>query len=371
MDGLAKIERWIVLACLGLTVVLGWVAWEASSEEWEGYQIAYYRLAMLRAKSEAQKEWVKAQRVEIKQLQPRERATVERCITCHLAAEDPTFRDAPEPFREHSSLLGSHPAQRFGCVVCHGGEGRAVTTLEAHGQGSVLAKPLLRGEYMQAACYHCHGEETLPPKATAAVARGRQLVNRYLCLGCHQINGEGGEEGPDLSDVGSRRNWLWLYAHLARPQAVVVGSTMPVFPLLRAEIKDITVYLMTLLDSQDRLKNNVLVAKRRAGSRRARRPEKEEGKEKVGVPEVAAVGEFEYDGRALFRGAGCSLCHLIGSRGGEVGPVLTYIARKRKAREMERLLKDPEDVLPGGKMPQLYLNGQQIKALVAYLSTLQ
>lgn len=364
-------ERWLALASLVLTLILGWVVWDASHQEWKGYQRTYYRLALLRAQNEAQKEWARGQRLEVKQLQAKELGMVERCVTCHLAIDNPMFRHVPEPFRKHSSLLESHPPQRFGCVVCHGGEGRAVTTLEAHGQGGVLAKPLLRGDYIQAACYNCHGEKTLPPEAIAVVVRGRQLVNRYLCLGCHQINGEGGEEGPDLSTVGSRRNWLWLYAHLAKPQAVVVGSTMPVFPLSREEIKDITIYLMTLLDSQDQLGNTPLGAKRVAESYQPERPEEEGSKEKVSFPEAETAGKFPYDGRALFRGAGCSLCHSIGKTGGEVGPALTHIARKRKAEELERLLRDPEQVLPGGKMPQLYLNEQQIKGLVTYLNALQ
>ena len=371
MDEVEKIERWVILACLLLTAILGWAAWDASTQEWEGYQESYYRLALLRANSEAQKEWVRAQPVEIKQLQPREHRSVERCITCHLAVDNPMFRDAPEPFRAHPSLLVSHPAQRFGCVVCHGGEGRAVTTLEGHGQGNIRAKPLLRGEYMQAACYSCHGEANLSPKAVAAVVRGRQLVNRYLCLGCHQIRGVGGEEGPDLSAVGSNRSWLWLYAHLARPQAIVVGSTMPVFLLSRAEVKDITIYLMTLLDSRDRFRNTPPAAEQRTKSYQGEEPKEEAKKEKENLPENATAEKFRYDGGLLFHGAGCSLCHSIGNRGGEVGPALTYIGRKRKTEELERLLRDPEEVLPGGKMPQLYLNDEQIKTLAAYLSTLQ
>ena len=50
---------------------------------------------------------------------------------------------------------------------------------------------------------------------------------------------------------------------------------------------------------------------------------------------------------------------------------MTYIGRKRKTEELERLLRNPEEILPGGKMPELYLNEEQIKALATYLSTLQ
>jgi cytochrome c2 len=80
---------------------------------------------------------------------------------------------------------------------------------------------------------------------------------------------------------------------------------------------------------------------------------------------------FAYDGKELFGGAGCNICHTIDFTGGEVGPALTYIARKRNAENLERLLKDPDEILPGGKMPQLYLNEPQVRALVGYLSALK
>ncbi len=360
-------ERWLALASMVLTLILGWTVWTSYHQEWKSYQTTYFRLALGRAQSAQEKEWAKEQRLEIRQIEPEELGTVERCVTCHLGFDNPMLGQVPEPFRKHSALLASHPPQRFGCVICHGGEGRAATTLEAHGQGDVVAKPLLKGDYMQAACYGCHGETTLPAKATAAVVEGRQLINRNLCLGCHQINGEGGDEGPDLSVVGSHRNWLWLYAHLARPQGVTVGSTMPIFPLVRDEIKDITVYLMTLLDTGDRVRTMPLLAKAVAG----RRQSISVAIEQTSPSTNEASGAFHYEGKELFRGAGCSLCHLIGNKGGQVGPALTYIGRKRKADELKRLLRNPEDVLPGGKMPQLYLNEQQIGALVDYLVTLK
>ncbi len=146
---------------------------------------------------------------------------------------------------------------------------------------------------------------------------------------------------------------------------------MPVFPLSREEIKSITVYLTTLLDTRDRLSKTALRATHVATSYQPDQPHEAKGKEQFIPPSDGAMSRFRYNGETLFRGAGCSLCHVIGSKGGEVGPVLTHIARKRKPEELKRLLSDPEEVLPGGKMPQLYLNEQQIKALVDYLSTLR
>ncbi len=364
-------ERWLGIFGVALTLVLGWTLWDASQQEWERYQEAYYRQAVRLAQKGAQKEWASNLRSEIRQLQLNGHTSVERCVTCHLGYDNPAFQNFAAPLRTHSALLKSHPPERFGCVACHGGEGRAVTTLEAHGQGAVAAKPLLRGKYMQAACYNCHGVNTLPPEATAGVVRGRQLVNGYFCLACHKINGEGGEEGPDLSIVGSHRTWVWIYAHTVRPQGVVSGSTMPIFSLSRDEIQDITIYLMTLLDNRDRLRYLPLMAKRVVREPLAGAPAATRQREAPAQRAVESPVEFSYDGKKLFGGAGCNICHTVDITGGEVGPALTYIARKRNVENLERLLKDPEEILPGGKMPQLYLNEPQVRALVGYLSALK
>ncbi len=133
----------------------------------------------------------------------------------------------------------------------------------------------------------------------------------------------------------------------------------------REEIEDITIYLMTLLDNRDRLRFLPLVAKRVM-----REPPADV---LAAAAKHATEGriDFGYDGKRLFNGAGCNICHTIDITGGEVGPALTYIARKRNAENLERLLKDPDDILPGGKMPQLYLNELQVRALVGYLSALR
>ena len=53
------------------------------------------------------------------------------------------------------------------------------------------------------------------------------LRHRLPCLGCHQLNGEGGMIGPDLSTVRERRSAAYIAAMIADPQRVVPGSAMP------------------------------------------------------------------------------------------------------------------------------------------------
>lgn len=354
-------EKWVAISGIVLTLTIGWVMRDTFRQEWKNYQATYYRLALARAVNEPQREWAKSQRLEVKQIIASEHNTVERCVTCHAAIDNPGFRKGTEPLKEHSALLRSHPLQRFGCVVCHGGDGRAVTTVEAHGESGFRPEPLLKGDYLEAPCYDCHGT-ALPPRAIASVLRGKQLVNRYMCVGCHQIGGTGGEEGPDLTTVGTQRSWLWLYAHLARPQAVTVGSTMPVFAMSRDQIKDISIYLMTL----GKMSEPVIPISAAERSRLAEEPEAAELDRREAVP-----ADVTYDGRALFYGAGCASCHSVGRIGGQVGPALTHIGQKRSARDIQRLLRDPGQATPDGKMPQLNLTKRQIETITAYLTTLQ
>ncbi|RPH57938.1 hypothetical protein EHM82_00150, partial [bacterium] len=58
---------------------------------------------------------------------------VDRCMTCHVAANRPGFdgEEWKEPFRSHPNLdtyVGDgspHPYTRYGCTICHGGLDRA------------------------------------------------------------------------------------------------------------------------------------------------------------------------------------------------------------------------------------------------------
>ncbi len=85
-------------------------------------------------------------------------ARTDRCTTCHLGIEDPLFAGAEKlVFRTHpdyENIFKRHPAEKFGCTVCHGGQGSEL---------SPDHKSILKGEMVQASCVRCHqGHRFMP-----------------------------------------------------------------------------------------------------------------------------------------------------------------------------------------------------------------
>lgn len=173
---------------------------------------------------------------------------VDRCISCHVGIMDldPARKSAeiPQPYRAHpGDLLVSHPPEKFGCTVCHQGQGIALKADAAHGYHSHTGKdgkteftevwhhidaPMLLGANIQSACVTCHvgGAWTAAKGRTPATdhtpawTRGRALFESVGCIGCHSLHGEGGEAAPDLTEVGSKFPDQFDMRHLAGAHTV-------------------------------------------------------------------------------------------------------------------------------------------------------
>jgi mono/diheme cytochrome c family protein len=62
--------------------------------------------------------------------------------------------------------------------------------------------------------------------------KARALLRTQLsCLGCHELNGEGGRIGPSLTTVGERRNAAYIRAIIEDPERIVPGAAMPKTPM--------------------------------------------------------------------------------------------------------------------------------------------
>lgn len=76
-----------------------------------------------------------------------------------------------------------------------------------------------------------------PPKPLAAIASsagkpGETVFKSEGCPACHRIGGIGGEIGPDLTNVGARRDREWIEKQIKDPKSHNPNSIMPAFARL-------------------------------------------------------------------------------------------------------------------------------------------
>jgi len=78
-------------------------------------------------------------------------------------------------------------------------------------------------------------------------AHGEELFRSQGCSACHAIGGVGGNIGPDLTKVGSRRDKEWIEDQIKNPKSHNPNSIMPSFAALpRENIEDLADYLSGL-----------------------------------------------------------------------------------------------------------------------------
>jgi cytochrome c2 len=141
----------------------------------------------------------------LRQISVLEHNIVDRCETCHLgvrepvritaAAMAPSTRRKPDALAHASvshpnkELLQIHNPERFGCSSCHGGNGRATTTvIKAHGQNPFWLHPLWARENMEAGCQQCHSTDRVLDHAPT-LTQGKDLFQNRGCVGCHRYEG--------------------------------------------------------------------------------------------------------------------------------------------------------------------------------------
>ena len=88
-----------------------------------------------------------------------------------------------------------------------------------------------------------------PPSQNEFIAYGRALYDQGGCFMFHQLYGQGGKVGSDLSYEGTRgRSDAWLWDHFRNPPAYTPGSIMPSFQNLTPKQLEA---LITFLQSQE------------------------------------------------------------------------------------------------------------------------
>lgn len=320
----------------------------------------------------------------------------DRCQTCHLAADQGGYEEELQPFRSHPRLdlfVGSssaHPIDRFGCTPCHGGRDRAVEFAYAtHTPDSPEQKaeweekygwerdhyweyPMLASSRVEASCLKCHQNVVSVPEAPR-LNRGRALIERYGCYGCHKMRGyeDRPKVAPPLTRITSKTSADWMARWIKNPKAFRPSTRMPrLFGLSNhqkegdaeredAEILGIVAYLTSKATEFE--------------------------------PPAFTGGGDPASGEALVKSVGCMGCHALdrfeadpqvmqARAHGEAsdpipwerrhGPDLSRVGSKLNPDWLFAWVQDPHDYNPLSRMPRLRLTRREALDVTSYLMTL-
>jgi cytochrome c551/c552 len=134
---------------------------------------------------------------EIKQINVSSANLVDRCESCHLGMREPLTLTKDKSsigkqlFISHpdKELLQKHDPEHFGCSPCHGGNGRATSSIvKAHGKNAFWLWPLYDKENTEAGCQQCHAKDRQLADAST-LNEGKELFQRKGCIGCHKYEG--------------------------------------------------------------------------------------------------------------------------------------------------------------------------------------
>jgi mono/diheme cytochrome c family protein len=252
-----------LLAASGVTFafLVAAMARENFFSSWRYHQ-RQYRGMLAGSPDERQRKLAESFNIEIRQVDLPQLGTTDRCVSCHVGMDNPAMAGARQPYAPHSGdYLKHHPVSKYGCTVCHRGQGAATNFHEAKATDVFWDYPLLPARLTQASCGTCHAADSpLMAKHAPALALGRQLFVERGCQGCHKLDGIGGQLGPALDGEGHKiKHQLpmahvrgdhtlpnWLEQHFAHPQAVVPGSQMRPPRLTSAENEALTIYMLSL-----------------------------------------------------------------------------------------------------------------------------
>ena len=200
------------------------------------------------------------------------------------------------------------------------------------------------------------------PLSPTQVAQGEKLF-RDLCIRCHQLHGQGGETGPDLTYEGDKVNRRWLYQFLNNPYQIrPMGfaqnpiARMPKINLSGEELLMITEFITTL-----RKGRNLNLPMTQGMMGKMKKP-------------ARTRDQMIRMGKMLVNMKGCAGCHRIGKLSLQrvtIAPDLTFVGDRLKEGWIYSWIKDPQKYRRDTLMPNLGLTDMQAQAIAAYLSGLK
>jgi mono/diheme cytochrome c family protein len=204
----------------------------------------------------------------------------------------------------------------------------------------------------------------------AAEAQDAVAYFKQNCVSCHTIGG-GRITGPDLKDVGARRDRAWLNRFIQNPKAVIDsgdpyakqlldesrGVIMPTLPSMTPALSDA---LLALIEAESKLEKSQF-----AGTAISDRPF---------TAQDIATGHALFNGTTPLKngGAACLSCHTLnglgGLGGGKLAPDLTKAYERLLGRKgTTSWLTAPATVTMQAVFKNNPLDPEEILALTALM----
>ncbi len=367
---------------LGLAAV-GICAWAIAGDTQQDYRYYQHRFRSLITERFGE-ERATAVPAGVQQLWIPAANRTDRCTTCHLGVTWAGLEDVEQPFRSHpAEPLANHPIEQFGCTLCHGGQGHAVSLPDAHGWVKHWEDPLLdsrlaedynmkdAGAFIQIKCNMCHRYDRETAGADL-INRGKQLINDKGCRACHTINGRGGRVGPDLTAIGDKSPeqydydrlttlptaFSWQVEHLKSPKSYSPDTVMPDFGFTTEDAQSLALLLMSWRDTE-------LPASLIPGAQLKDLPTPEEAERE----RLMREGEGQF-----FVEKTCFICHDVSSLGiysaTKIGPDLALAvedAPRRFGRTLDDFLMNPSGTMAVVLSTQIPLTDEEKREAIRLL----
>jgi mono/diheme cytochrome c family protein len=225
------------------------------------------------------------------------------------------------------------------------------------------------------------------------VAEGRKRFS-YYCAVCHGGKGRGDgynaanldPQPRDLSDrkeayMAKQKNEELFKVISSGGKAIDKSARMPPYgkTLSEKEIWEIIVFIRTLHSYKEEKVDFNKEMKTERPRFSVKKIDMLSGK-KESKDLAMTVGDSESDsgtyreilrGGNLYKKLGCSACHRIADKGGEVGPELTNVGARLNDAWIYRFLKSPQSVIKEVKMPNYGLSDGDALLLTYYVLSLK
>ncbi len=187
------------------------------------------------------------------------------------------------------------------------------------------------------------------PEITPDVDAGKQAWQKYDCIGCHTIFGNGSYFAPDMTKVVERKPTGYLKQFIMDPKAVKAEAAMPKLGITSDEADKLIAFLVWIskVDTNDWPPKPVLATA------------------------VGVAGKELTAGQLVYQEHGCSACHMINGIGGTSGPDLTRVGGKHDKEWFIGHFKDPQKYVKNSAMPPVAASDLAISQLSEYMLTLK